>query len=145
MQNHSAKTKEKEIGSRLLNYLLLFVGVQMGAIVFSAIRTLYYFLMGVQSNMGPQLFIIFAPILSIPFTIIAFIIHITLSKYFSFNRYTEWFCAGVSYALPLLGLISGWLLLLFVICNPFSYTELQRLGKKRKKTGSAPDMGHSDK
>jgi hypothetical protein len=107
---------------------VLVIGLILGAIAFSAVSASYYMYSGLyrEMEMGPQMFVVFSPILAMPIVIIALLIHIPLSRYFNFDRYWKWFLAGVSYSSVFLGIISVWLLIVPIILNPFSLKLLTR-------------------
>jgi hypothetical protein len=101
-------------------YAFMIMGIFLGAILFSGIRTWYYIYKGFQPNIAPQMFIIFSPVLGALISVIALGIHGILGHYLNFNGYWKWFLAGISYSSVLLCLISPWLLLFPVIFNPVS-------------------------
>ncbi len=100
----------------------------MGAIAFSAVSAWYYMYSGLyrEMEMGPQMFVVFSPILATPIVIIALLIHIPLSRYFNFDRYWKWFLAGISYSSVFLAIISLWLLMVPIVLNPFSLKFIAR-------------------
>jgi hypothetical protein len=93
-------------------------GAVIGSALWSALRTLVYIIEGRQPNMGPELFILFSPVLAVPIVIAAGIIHVAMTRYFAYQRWWQWALAGVMYSSILLGLISPWLLLVPLVFNP---------------------------
>ena len=91
----------------------LIAGVFIGAILFSAMRTSIYYLKGAQPNMAAEMFIVFAPILSLPIVIITVVIHVLLRRKIRFNS-PQWLFAGMCYSSVFLLLISPWLIFLVV-------------------------------
>jgi hypothetical protein len=104
--------------SRMIGILWIAVGAVTGSAVWSALRTLTYILEGRQPNMGPELFILFSPVLALPIVITAGILHFIMHRYFAYRHWWQWALAGVMYSSVLLGLISPWLLLVPVAINP---------------------------
>lgn len=107
----------------------MIAGIFVGAAGFSAIRTIYYIAQGAQPNIAPQMFIVFSPILAFPITVAAVVLHAIFNKFLTFDRYWKWFLAGISYSSIVLGLISPWLLFIFVILNPVVIKLSQRHSK----------------
>jgi len=109
--------------------LVLIIGVFLGALAFSALSASYYMYSGLylEMEMGPQMFVVFSPILAMPIVIIALLIHILLSSYFNFDRYWKWFLSGISYASVFLSIISLWFLIIPFFLNPFSIKLIAKL------------------
>ena len=101
-------------------FILMILGIFIGAAFFSSLRTSYYIYYGIKPNMAPQIFIVFSPVLAIIISIFVSIVHIILKNYLVFDKYWKWFLSGVSYSSVLLGLISPWLLIIPVFINPIS-------------------------
>lgn len=107
------------------------MAIFLGAAFFSACRTLYYIVLGLEPNIAPQMFIVFSPILALPIAVAAAIVH-GIIGILTYDRGLKWFFAGISYSSILLGLITPWLLLVFVFLNPISILVYSRLGNKEK-------------
>jgi hypothetical protein len=108
--------------------LVLIIGVYLGALAFTALSSWYYMYSGLylEMEMGPQMFVVFSPILATPIVIIVLLIHIPMSRYFNYDRYWKWFLAGISYSSVFLAIISLWLLMVPIVLNPFSLKFIAR-------------------
>src|SRR5688572_21942292 len=93
----------KEFG----HYPWLLLGVVTGTVLLSIIRTLYYFAIDRQPEMSPMMFIVFAPIVALPFILVAVITEL-LVRWLPQSKHSSrpWsFLIGASYTSPLFGLI----------------------------------------
>ncbi len=106
--------------SRTLGFLGIALGAIVGSAVWSALRTWTYILEGRQPNMGPELFVLFSPVLAIPIALAAGIGHVLAHKYFAYRHWWQWVVAGLMYSTVLLGLVSPWLLLIPAVINPIT-------------------------
>ena len=107
--------------SRIIGVIWLAAGAVAGSAVWSALRTLMYVVEGRQPNMGPELFILFSPVLALPIAIGAGILHLIMHRYFAYRHWWQWMLAGAMYSSVLLGLISPWLLLVPLVINPIVF------------------------
>lgn len=98
---------------------MLAIGVFVGAAASSGLRTMIYVLGDRQPDMGPQLFILFSPILGAPIAGIALALHLAARKWFAYDRYWKWFAAGCGWGAILLVLVTPWLgLTAALLVNP---------------------------
>jgi hypothetical protein len=108
----------KEFG----HYPWLLLGVVTGTVLLSIIRTLYYFAIDRQPEMSPMMFIIFAPIVALPFMLVAAPAEFMARRFLPQSKQSSrsWsFLIGASYTSPLFGLIDLRLLVLCLLINPF--------------------------
>lgn len=117
-----------------LGCLVLIITVFVSTTIFSALRTVSYNLAGIQPNMAPEMFIIFAPIVAAPVALAAALIHVVFRKFFAYKKMIEWAGAGFWYGSLFVGLISPILLLIPALLNPFVFAMLRRK-KAQKLTG----------
>ncbi|WP_408951068.1 hypothetical protein [Lysobacter sp. Hz 25] len=107
----------KQVG----HYPWLLLGAATGTVVLSVIRTLYYFAIDRQPEMSPMMFILFAPIVALPFMLAAalteFVARRLLPRLKRPSRLWS-LLIGASYTSPLFGLIDARMLVLCVLINP---------------------------
>jgi tellurite resistance protein TehA-like permease len=106
---------------------IMISGVFIGAVLFSSMRVWFYIYQGIQPNMAPQMFILFSPIMGVLISVPAILLQVVFRKIINFNSYWKWFLAGLSYSSVLLGLITPWLLAVFILLNPLSLKLLKEL------------------
>jgi tellurite resistance protein TehA-like permease len=106
-------------------YLSLMVGVATGVFVLSIARTLYYFAIDRQPEMSPMMFIVFAPVVALPFMFVAAVAEFVARRLMPRLKQSRkqssrsWsFLIGASYTSPLFGLIDARLLVLCLLINP---------------------------
>lgn len=107
----------KEFG----HYPWLLLGVVTGTVLLSIIRTLYYFAIDRQPEMSPMMFIVFAPIVALPFMLVAVLAEFMARRFLPQSKQStrsRSFLIGASYASPLFGLIDLRLLVLCLLINP---------------------------
>jgi hypothetical protein len=109
--------------------VILATSVFVGSALFSALRVVLYKLAGTETNMAPEMFVIFSPVLALPVAVVAVLIHAVFAKTFAFSSGWSWLLAGLAYSSLLLGLISPWLLLIPLVANPVTNLILLRLMK----------------
>ncbi len=104
-----------------MKILLSSIGAFGGAILFSVLRTAFYFLNDYQPQMSPMMFILFSPIIGLGFAVVSVPIEWVLSRYW-LKSDSAWkaFIVGVSYSTPLAYLIEHWLIILAVLVNPIA-------------------------
>jgi uncharacterized membrane protein len=101
------------------NFMILTLGVFIGAVIFSVVRVFQYKWLGLQPGMAPEMFVIFSPVLALPVAMIAVVVHYFFRNSFKYQNPTRWFFAGVIYSSILLLLVSPWLLLIVAIAYYF--------------------------
>ena len=89
-----------------------------------------YEIAGAQPNMGPEMFLVFSPIVAAPVAALAAAAHLIFARFFAFRSGWQWASAGTMYSMVLLGLISPWLLLGPILVNPITL-RLARTGDER--------------
>ncbi|MGN7916754.1 hypothetical protein [Lysobacter sp. 22409] len=102
-------------------YLLLMLGVATATVVLSIARTLYYFAIDRQPEMSPIMFIVFAPIVALPFMLVAALAELVARRLLPRLKRPSrlWsLLIGASYTSPLFGLIDTHLLVLCLLINP---------------------------
>lgn len=109
--------------------VILVASVFFGVLLWSTIRMLMYKIAGLQPNMGPELFVLFAPLVAAPIALVALVIHLLLLKFFSYRTALPWFLSGVSYSSFVLGEIHEWLLLIPILTTPLLIVGLRKLRK----------------
>jgi hypothetical protein len=109
------------------NFAYLIVGVFVGAISCAIVRVAQYKLNGLQPNMAPEMFILFAPVLALPIALVALIAHFAMRASFTYRRDSHWFLAGVAYASVLLLLVTPWLLPLAILACFLVIRKIQRV------------------
>ena len=100
--------------------VLLVVATFLGAALFSAIRTALYHAEGLHSNMAPEMFIVFSPVLALPIAVVAVLIHSVFANRFRYSNAWQWFFSGIAYSSLLIGLINPWLLVIPLMVNPIT-------------------------
>jgi len=76
-------------------------------------------------RMGPEVFLLFAPILAAPIALVALAIHFVARGRFAIRSDGELVLAGLPYSAMLLGLISPWLLALVPLLHPWFWRVLR--------------------
>ena len=102
-------------------WVLLVFGVFTSTPVLSIIRMLYYFAIDRQPEMSPMMFIVFAPIVALPFMLIAALAELVARRLLPRLKRPSWLWSlliGASYTSPLFGLIDARLLVLCLLINP---------------------------
>lgn len=97
------------------------LGVATATVVLSIARTLYYFAIDRQPEMSPMMFIVFAPIVALPFMLVAALAELVARRLLPRLKRPSrlWsLLIGASYTSPLFGLIDMRLLVLCLLINP---------------------------
>jgi|SRR6266850_883436 len=95
------------------------LGVYAGALVLSVLRTAAYEYQGIQPNMTPMMFILFAPLVGTALAIIAVICEAVLTAFW--RRPASFWQAvviGASYTSFLLFFVNPWLTIICLLLNP---------------------------
>jgi len=90
---------------------ILALAVLIGVVVVSAFRMAIYKTTGTQPNMGPEMFLVFAPVVAVPIAAAGLLLHVVARRWFSFHSAWQWAAAGFTYSLVSLVLIDAWLVL----------------------------------
>jgi len=111
----------KQVG----HYPWLLLGAATGTVALSVVRTLYYFAIDRQPEMSPMMFIVFAPVVALPFMFVAAVAEFVARRLMPGLKQARkqssrsWpFLIGASYTSPLFGLIDARLLALCLLINP---------------------------
>ncbi|MGJ7902523.1 hypothetical protein [Lysobacter sp. 1R34A] len=112
-----AGDKRKQLG----HYPWLLLGAATGTVALSVLRTFYYFAIDRQPEMSSMMFIVFAPIVALPFMLVAALTEFVARRLLPRLKRPSRLCSlliGASYTSPLFGLIDTRLLALCVVINP---------------------------